>query len=206
VGSLGRRKDQLEAEVLGGPLAPPMRRLPGPIDVADGDYLSPCVRDYIRTQPEAARHALTAVYARYATRCEDGGVVLERPLGDTRGDRRARPALSLVGRLAVAHPDVALRVATCNGESAAPDHVTIVADGVTWTSSRLEFQRDGNACDVAELPLTHALARVLSDATAATDLAVRFEGHRVTRELVVGDPIKRELRIVLDAIDALSAP
>jgi hypothetical protein len=77
-------------------------------------------------------------------------------------------------------------------------------DGVAWTSSRLEFQRDGNACDVAEIPVTHQLVRVLYGATQSSDAVLRFEGHGVAGELALTDSLRLELRIGLDALVAIT--
>ncbi len=170
-------------------------------DVADVDFLSPCVRDFIRTQPEGARRPLIAACSHYSTSCSDGAVVLERPLGE----RRVGSDASLVGRLSADRTEISLRVSICYGESASPDHITVEADGVTWTSSRLEFQRDGNGCDVAELPLTRPLGRILAQAVEATEASIRFEGQAASHEREVSDSMKRELRVVLDALGALTA-
>lgn len=197
--SLGPRRNLIAEERVGVILEGSMNRtFP---DVTERDALSSCRRDFVQKQPELARRSLTAVLDQYLTRCEAEGIVLERPLSDGR-ERRARSDVSFTGTVSQ-RPELVLRVAYCGGESASPDHVTIVADGTSWTSPRLEFQRDGNTCDVAELPLTRALARILEHATESTDVTLSFEGHAISGELAIGDTIKHELRVVLDAFEAL---
>ena len=182
------------------------RRIAKASDVAESDFLSQCVREFVLAQPEPTRRPLTVVLTQYFTTCEPNGrIALERPLAFDSRDRRSRSDASFRGTLSQ-RPDMVLRVAYCSGDSASPDHITIVADGVLWTSQRLEFQRDSNTCDVAELPLTHAFARSLLQVTDATEAVIRFEGHRVSGELAVTETMKRELRIVLEALDALSDP
>ena len=65
----------------------------------------------------------------------------------------------------------------------------------------VEFVRDGSGCDVAELPYTHALARVLVRALDANEPVIRFDDD--DDELVITDSMKHEMRVVLDALDAL---
>jgi hypothetical protein len=177
-----------------------------PLDVAESDFLSRCVRDFVYAQPDASRRALIAAFTQYQTTCDGAGrVVLERPLSFDSRERRARSDVAFTGTLSPERVDLALRVAYCGGDSASPDRITIVADDATWTSSRLEFERDTGACDVAELPYTRPLGRILFDVTDATDALIRFEGTGLAGELVASDGIKHELRVVLEALDALSA-
>jgi len=179
------------------------RRLGRSLDVSESDFLSACVRDFVQGQGEAARRPLIAAFTHYFTTCDgDGRIVLDRPLGFDR-DRRSRSDASFTGTLSSQRVEVSLRVSYCGGESASPDQITIVADGEAWTSSRLEFQRS-NACHVAELPFTRALARVAFRVTDAAEAVIRFEGQGIAGELVVNDGMKQELRVVLDALDALN--
>jgi hypothetical protein len=176
-----------------------MRSLRESTDFSEIDYLSSCVRDIVLAQPEPARRPLVVALGQYRTSCDGDHIVLDRPIGP---DRRSKSDASFTGTLSP-RPDVSLRVAYCGGDSASPDHVTLVAESGAWTSPRLEFQRDTNNCDVAELPLTRALARTLDRTIESTDVALRFEGHGVAGELVLGDDLKGELRVILDAVDAL---
>ena len=52
--------------------------------------------------------------------------------------------------------------------------------------------------------MTRELVRVLYGATQSSDAAVRFEGHGVAGELAIGDSLRVELRIGLDALVALT--
>jgi hypothetical protein len=178
----------------------------GMVDVAESDFLSSCVRELVRLQPGAAQRALIAALAQYATACDgEGRVVLERPLGVDSRERRSRSDVAFTGTLSAQRFELVLRVAYCGGESAAPDHIAIVAPDATWTSSRLEFERDAAGCDVAELPYTRALGRALLRATTAESALIRFEGAGVRGELPLPDPVQHELRTVLDAVAALAA-
>lgn len=201
------RRGLLQLEMQGEEVVLPTERrhlFDRPINYAETDFLSRCVREFVQTRSESARRPLIAALAQYATSCDaDGRVVLERPLGYDSRDRRARSDAMFTGTLSAQRVDIVLRVAACSGgDSASPDHIAIVADDQTWTSQRLEFARDGNACDVAEMPYTRALGRALFRASESEDAVIRFEGSSV--ELPITDVMKHELRVVLDAVDALA--
>jgi hypothetical protein len=175
------------------------------IDVAEIDFLSRCARDFVYTQPDTARRALVDAFTHYVTTCDaTGKVVLERPIGFDSRDRRTRSDLSLVGSIGPRGGGVSLRVAACGSERSF-DRVTLVADGESWTSSRLEVRRDPYNCDIAELPYTKALSKMLRLAIEDTregGALIRFDGAGV--ELTFSDVTRDELRSVLDAIDAVT--
>jgi hypothetical protein len=172
---------------------------PPPVAVAETDFLSPCARQIVLAQAPAARRALVAVLTQYATTCEGASrITLDRPLGGGAA-RRSRSDAALIGELASNHLALALRVASCTPGDGAVDQITIVADGDAWRSPRLEFHRDAAGCDVAELPYTRELGKVLAQAAAANDARIQLRGG----ELVLGDTIQHELQLVLAARDAL---
>ncbi|MEO8706452.1 MAG: hypothetical protein ABI867_40855 [Kofleriaceae bacterium] len=176
------------------------------LDVAESDFLSLCVREFVQAQPAAVQRTLITALSQYITTCDgEGRVVLDRPLGVDSRDRRSRSDVAFTGTLSAQRVDLTLRVAYCGGDSAAPDHIAITADDdPSWTSTRLEFQRDANNCDVAELPYTRTLGRVLLRATDASTAALRFEGTAWSQNLALGDTTRHELRVVLDVIEAMA--
>lgn len=188
-----------------------VRRVARTLDVAESDFWSSCVRDFVQAQPEPLRRPLGAALAQYVTSCDaQDRVVLDRPLGSDARERRSRSDVVFVGTLAPSRVDITLHVAFCGGEPMAIDRVALVADGTTWTSPRLEFQRDANGCESAELPYSRPLSRVVRRLIESDDGIVRFEGNfdgnDVVGELAIGDSLSQELRIVLDAVDALNGP
>jgi hypothetical protein len=209
--------ERYEPRDLVGPIGPIVRRAREevilerrykkiePIDVAEIDFLPRCARDFVQTQVAPARRVLVDAFTHYQTSCDaDGKVVLERPLGFDSRDRRTRSDVGLAGTIAPRGAGIVLRVASCGAETAY-DRVTIIAAGASWTSSRLEVRRDGYGCDIAELPYTRALAKMLELAIDPGPAAVvRFDGAGI--ELAVTDAIRDELRRVLDAVDAITAP
>lgn len=171
--------------------------------VSDLDLLGRCAREVVQARPEPARRALVTVLVRYHTSCDaNGRVVLERLLGDR--DRRTRSDIGFVGTVGRDRMELALRVATCNGESASPDRIAIVTDTTRWTSPRLEFARDANNCDAAQLPFTNVLGRMLDAAIRQPEAKLAFEG--TDAELVLDDAIKSELVLVLDAYASFAHP
>jgi hypothetical protein len=167
--------------------------------IADIDMLSRCAREIAQAQPEPARRALVSLLVRHQTTCAADRVVLGGPLDH---DGRTRTHASFVGTLTADRLELSLRIAYCGGDSASPDAISISSEDHRWTSQRLEFRRDGTACDVAELPFTRALGRVLEAAIAAPDAKLVFEG--TSGELAFDDTLRNELQVVLDAHAALA--
>ncbi|MEJ7602784.1 MAG: hypothetical protein WKG01_33160 [Kofleriaceae bacterium] len=176
-------------------------------DVAESDMWSPCVRDHVRAQPDRARRALTAALARYATSCDgDRQVVLERPLTGGR-ERRGSSDVFLVGTFTSDRHEVALRVTYCGEPRPRADRAVLVSDHTTWTSLPLVFERDNAGCLAAQLPYTAALGDVLRHMIEGVEATVRFEGVAASyEEIVVGDEVRTDLRVMLDVVDALADP
>lgn len=170
--------------------------------VAPSQLWDPCVSGFVRAQPEPSRRAWTAALSRYQTRCDAGDrVVLQLARGLDGRARRGTSDIGFSGTLAAGAIEVSLRVAAC-GPPLGADRVALVAGATRWSSPRLAFVRD-QGCDVAELPLTRALARLVRELTEteASGALVVFEGRRSV-ELVITDEMKQDLAILLDAIEA----
>jgi hypothetical protein len=173
------------------------------------DYWSPCVRDFVQTQPEPARAVLGEALSLYSTSCTGAParrIELRTPSTGRAG--QAASHLGLVGALEPGSCELAL-IAAYRGEPAqAPldaHRITLIADGARWSSPRILFDRD-QRWEVATLTVTRSLARVVQQATAARDTVLRFEGTRDYQDVAVTDAMKQELRVVLDALDAISCP
>ncbi len=171
-------------------------------NVAEIDFLGQCAKAYVLAHPAGVRHALIAALSRHLTRCEhDGSIVLVRPLD---GGRKARSGIAFAGSLEGGGAHLVLRATAC--ETRGFERIALDGDDGEWMSPRVELSRDGRGCDVAELPYTKTLARTLRQVvdSARVTPAVRFEGANLRIELP--DAMRDELRAVLDAVDALSAP
>jgi hypothetical protein len=177
---------------------------PAIVDVAEIDFLGRCARDFILQQPEPARRVLVTALTHYVTACdaETGKLVLERPLGFDSRDRRSRSDAVFLGMLSPRGAGLVLRVSSCGGESSF-DRISVVGVDHQWTSPRLEVRREPNGCDIAELPFTRSLAKVISRALDG-ESTIRFEGTEA--ELAFTDQLRDELRSVLNVVDAISAP
>jgi hypothetical protein len=172
-------------------------------DVAESDLWDACVRDYVRAQPEAARRALTIAFSRFVTRCEpNGDFVVSPPY-----ERRDRTHLGFEGRFlpAQSQREILLRVAICGPPMTEPTRIAIVGDRGRWVTPRFAFERQRN-CDVALVPYAPSVGRALRDAMDAGEMIVRIEGGEPPAEdLIVTDEMKQDLRVMLDAIEALRA-
>jgi hypothetical protein len=172
------------------------------------DYWSPCVRDFVQTQPEAARDTLGEALSHYSTTCSGGpGRRIEFQTPRVAHGAAPQPSLGLVGALERTSCEVALR-ATVHADSGEPidaERITLIADGVRWSSPRIDVERD-DGWAIAMLPLTRSLARAVRRAADARDAVVRFEGARDYEDVVVTDEMKQDLRIMLDALDAINRP
>ncbi|MBA2542030.1 MAG: hypothetical protein H0V17_20490 [Deltaproteobacteria bacterium] len=176
---------------------------PAIVDVAEIDFLGRCARDFIVAQPESARRPLVTAFTHYVTICDpEGKLMLERPLGFDSRDRRTRSDAVFLGSLAARGAGLVLRVTSCNAGGSF-DRVSIAGGDLAWTSPRLEVRREANGCEIAELPYTKALAKVILRATESESV-LRFDG--TTNELAITDQIRDELRSVLDAVDAITEP
>jgi hypothetical protein len=169
------------------------------------DFWSPCVRDFVQTQPEAAREALGEALSLYSTTCTKDP---ERRV-EFRPPRRGRTApaqsqLGLIGSLERGTCELALQAAY-HGEPIHAERITLIADGVWWSSQRLDFD-DADGWEIATLPFTRALARVVSRAIDARDTLLRFESATGYEDVVVTDEMKQDLRVMIDALDAINRP
>jgi hypothetical protein len=168
------------------------------------DYWSPCVRDFVQTQPEPARAVLGEALSLYSTSCTGGParrVEFQTPAG------RLAPAQSyigLVGALEQSRGELALRAAF-HGQAVRADRITLIADGARWSSPRIDFE-DDDGWEIATLPLTRELARVVRRAADARDVLLRFESERSYEDVAVSEDMKQDLRVMLDALDAINRP
>jgi hypothetical protein len=168
------------------------------------DYWSPCVRDFVQTQPEAARDTLGEALSLYSTTCS--GAARRVEFQTPRLARGAPPqsSLGLVGALERTTCELSLR-ATYHGEPVEAERITVIADGVWWSSPRIEIESD-DGWEIATLPLTRTMARVVRRAAEARDTLLRFEGPRGYQDVAVTDEMKQDLRVMLDALDAINRP
>jgi hypothetical protein len=173
------------------------------VDVAEIDFLGRCAREFVVAQPEATRRPLVTALSHYVITCDsEGKLVLDRPLGFDSRDRRTRSDAVFLGTLAPRGAGLVLRVTSCNAQGSY-ERVSVVGREISWTSPRLEVRRDANHCDIAELPFTRALAKVIASATESESV-LRFDG--AGNELPITAQVRDELRSVLAAIDAITEP
>jgi hypothetical protein len=179
-------------------------RLSTLVDISNkkSDFWSPCVRDFVALQPEAARDVLGEALSLYSTACTarpSRRVEFQTP--------RAVPTqsyLGLVGALERTRCELALRAAY-HGPPVRAERITLIADGVRWSSPRIDFDDDGG-WEIAMLPLSRELARVVKRAADARDALLRFEAERRYEDVVLTDDMKQDLRVMLDALDAINRP
>jgi hypothetical protein len=167
------------------------------------DYWSPCVRDFVQTQPDAARVALGEALSLYSTSCTT--TPARRVEFRTPRAGRGVPTesyLGLVGELAPDGGELAL-TAAYHGEPVYAERITLIADGARWSSPRIAFDRD-DGWEIATLPLGRELVRVVQQAIAARDAVLRFEGARGYQDVIVTDEMKHDLRVLLDALEAIN--
>ena len=174
----------------------PLRRrtieAPQEIDIGEHELWSPCVRDFVQARGEEARRALTSLFARYGTICNaERQVVLVRP-----SDYDQRSYIAFRGTLAA---DLALDIVVC-GTTAAIESIALVSDRKRWTARTTSEEEAG--CMVASLPDVKSLRRALRDALDARLAIVEIDGDH---DIVITDEMKRDVRLMLDALDALSA-
>ena len=168
------------------------------------DFWSPCVREFVQLQPEAARDALGEALSLYSTSCT--GAPVRRVEFQTPPASRGAPAQSyigLVGALEQNRGELALRAALHGSLRAV--RITLIADDARWSSPRIDFDED-DGWEIATLPLTRQLARVVRQAADAHDALLRFESERSYEDVAVTEDMKQDLRVMLDALDAINRP
>ncbi len=195
-----------------------LRRRPSPIDVDDptvsgnpalarrgleaagrkSDYWSPCVRAFVQQQPAAARELLGDALSLYGTSCSATRVEFRVPRA--RRSTRAQSQLGLVGALERTSRELALR-AVYHGEPLGAERITLIADGVRWTSPHIGLDAEAGG-EVATLPFTRTLARVVRRTIEARDALLRFEGPTRYEDVALADDLKQELQVMLDALEA----
>jgi hypothetical protein len=199
---MGRRDDLIVRERERGPSL----RLDPSGPVAESQFWDRCVREFVAAQPEAVRRVLTTAFTRCATQCDPAGrIVLQLTRGSDGRDRRGASDVGFSGSLSAKRIDLSLRLAYCGQPPPIADHVVLTADDMRWTSPRLDFERDEHGCEVVELPTTRSLLRALRAVVDAPDGAVHLEGKR-GEDLEVTDDMKQDLRVMLDALEALQQP
>ena len=167
------------------------RRLPPAtqeLAVAQSQSWSACVRAYVEALPPHARRPVTAAFARYEVTCDaERRVVVAPPRDHVR-----QPSISFAGPLAT----IGLQVSACR----AFDGFAILYDGKRWDAGVLATEERAG-CTVAALPNTPSMRAMLRDVVAARHVALRFDGD----DVVLADGLKFDLRLMLDALDALTA-
>jgi hypothetical protein len=162
------------------------------------DYWSPCVRAFVQSQPAAARELLGDALSLYSAACSTTRVEFRVPR--IRRSTRAQSHLGLVGALERTSRELSLR-AVYHGEPLGAERITLIADGVRWSSPRIDFEADAGG-EVATLPFTRTLAGVVRRAIDARDALLRFEGATRYEDIALSDDLKQELQMMLDALDA----
>lgn len=177
----------------------PLRPTEMPLE-RKSDSWSPCIRAFVQTQPAAARSLLGEALSLYSTSCTATRVEFRVPR-----QGRAAPAsqLGLVGALERTTRELALRAAY-HGEPIRAERITVITDGVRWSSPRLGFDRDSGD-EIATLPFTRTVAGVARRVIEARDTLLRFERATGYEDVAIGDELKQELRTMLDALDGLEA-
>jgi len=166
------------------------------------DFWSPCVREFVQDQPDGVREALGEALSRYSTTCSKTRVEFQLPRTGRLVTLHSN--LGLVGALERRTCELTLRAAY-HGEPLDAEVITLIADGVRWSSTRLELER-ADGWEIAMLPLTRTLARVVRRALDARDTVLRFEGPRGYEDVIITDEMKQDLQVMLDALDAINRP
>lgn len=193
------------------PTAPvlPLRMTEMPLE-RKSDTWSPCIRAFVQGQPASARVVLGEALSLYSTSCSATRVEFRVPR-PTRG--AAASQLGLIGALERTTRELALRAAY-HGAPIRAERITLISDGVRWSSPRIDFEHDagaipGNAADdgeVAILPFTRTIAGVVRRVIESRDALLRFESATGYEDVAISDELKQDLRTMLDALDALSSP
>ena len=157
------------------------------LDVAERDLWAPCVREFVQAQQPHARRALTAAFARHAVTCDDHKRIVIAPPHDYRGT-------SYVAYRG-AFGDLAFEVVVCGVDEF--DSASLAYDGKRWRSGASDRV---DVCAIASTPDVRTIRRMLRDAVDARDVVLHVDG---IEDVVITEQRKRDLRLVLDALDAL---
>jgi hypothetical protein len=164
------------------------------ISLRKSDEWPPCVRRFTMNLPGALRDTVGEALAWCDTSCANGPLVFSPPPHDA-------SYLGIAGTLDVTRRELALEVAY-HGDAIDPDRITLIADGVRWTSPRLDF--DANAgWRVAHLPLTRDVARAVRRTLDANDAVLRFESARGYEDAAITEDTKLHVRALIDALEEL---
>lgn len=163
--------------------------------IADVEMWSPCVRAFVDARPLHVRRVLTAAFARHAVACDAERRVQIAP----RPEREGLPFLGYTGTVAADRAELALTVMACSVP--AFEQFTIVYDGRRWDSPPVRSERAGG-CAIARTPDLRGIRLVLRDVLEARDAVVHVDG---AADLVIDAGMRRDLQVMLDAVEALTA-
>ncbi len=163
-----------------------------PLEVAfrESDEWSLCVQRFAASLPRGVRSRVGEALVPYDTTCANGPLAFHPA-------RRDGTYLGLAGTLTRDTRELALEVAY-KGDALEPDHVTLIADGVRWTSPRLDFDDH-----VAHVPFTRDVRRAVMRLLDANDAVVRFENQHAFEDVPLGEERRQELRALIDALDSI---
>jgi hypothetical protein len=183
------------------PALPRQRALAAALENKRSDLWDPCVRELVQTRREEIRDELGDMLAQAMTTCsrETRSVSFEPPRSG-----RAYATGSHIGIAGVLTPtttDVVLRVVV---RGPRPQRLTILAGGTRWTSSELEVTHDAIwQRELAAIPYTKSLARVVRRMIDTDGAILRFESDAGIDDVVVTEELATDLRAMLDVVDDL---
>jgi hypothetical protein len=169
---------------------------PDEVFVGSSDLWSPCVKDFVYSRSDDARRALTAAFGRYVVTCDSEKRVVIAPPHEYLG----KSTLSFTGTFAGSSSTVMLRVTTCSATTL--EQIVVVYDGKRWTSPQLNPEPSTGGCVGTSLPISKTVRRMVRDLSEAREAIVLFD----TEEVFLSDDMKRDLQLMLDALDALASP
>lgn len=170
---------------------PPMKR----------DLWDSCVREFVQLRDAEIRDQLGDALAQTNTTCSDDpkSLAFEPPRSG-----RAYATGSYVGLAGVLTPSSSELVLRVIARGPAPDRLTILAGGTRWTSSTLEVTHDTNwGREVAEIPYTKSLARVVRRMLDTDGALLRFESETGIEDVPITDELAADMRSMMDAVEEL---
>jgi hypothetical protein len=175
-----------------------------PLAQKRSDLWDPCVRDFVQLRsarnPEL-RDALGDALTYAITTCnrDTRTVTFEPPRSG-----RAYATGSFVGIAGVLTPtttELVLRVVT-RGHT--PERLTILVGGTRWTSQTLEVTHDPLwGREVAAIPYTKSLARVVRRMLDTDGALLRFESATGIEDVAITEELAQDLRVMIDVVDEL---